>query len=142
MILDSKLVTFQMGFLRQREDGTTSLAILTPSTGVLPGTREQPVSLGLLTGKLSHGSTQLQSIREDKKTFPRARNLTYILENCKVQLRSESNFIHLLAKSLNYGSFSSFAPTHDSTFAGLTSDEQELLQATYGDDTAVQYADR
>jgi bromodomain-containing protein 7/9 len=67
-----------MGFLRQREDGSTSLAILTPSTGVVPGSREQPVSLGLLTGKITHGSAQLQSIREDKKNYTRAGKLTSI----------------------------------------------------------------
>ena len=37
----------KMGFLRQRKDGTTSLAILTPcNTGALPGTTEVPVTLG------------------------------------------------------------------------------------------------
>ena len=48
----------------------------------------------------------------------------------------------ILGKPLNYGAFSSYAPNHDSTFAGLSQDEQELVQATYGDDNAVQYADR
>ncbi len=62
----------QMGFLRQKEDGSTSLAILTPSNGVLPGTREQPISLGTLTGKLSQGTTQLQGYREDKKNHIRS----------------------------------------------------------------------
>ena len=36
-----------MGFLRQRKDGTTSLAILTPcDSGTVPGTTEVPVTLG------------------------------------------------------------------------------------------------
>ena len=38
-----------MGFLRQRKDGTTSLAILTPcDSGKLPGTSEVPVTLGTI----------------------------------------------------------------------------------------------
>lgn len=40
-----------MGFLRQKDDGSTSLAILVPGSGVTPGTNERPVSLGQLTGK-------------------------------------------------------------------------------------------
>lgn len=38
-----------MGFLRQRKDGTTSLAILAPCyPGVQPGSTEVPVTLGNL----------------------------------------------------------------------------------------------
>lgn len=45
----------KMGFLRQKKDGTTSLNILVGGTGVIPGTNERPVSLGVLTGKLTEG---------------------------------------------------------------------------------------
>jgi bromodomain-containing protein 7/9 len=50
--------------------------------------------------------------------------------------------VSFLARPLNYGAFSSFAPSQDSTFSGLSQDEEELVLATYGDDNAVQYADR
>ena len=44
----------QMGFLRQKSDGTTSLSFLTGGDGVLPGTeRDRPVTLGSLIGKVS-----------------------------------------------------------------------------------------
>jgi len=59
----------QLGFLRQKEDGSTSLAILTPSNGVLPGSREQPLVLGALSGKVTHGGSQLPGFREDKRNL-------------------------------------------------------------------------
>lgn len=37
----------KMGFIRQRKDGTTSLAILAPcDPGAQPGTKEVPITLG------------------------------------------------------------------------------------------------
>ena len=40
-------------FTRKREDGSTSLAILNPGEGVIPGTeRDRPVSLGNYLGKV------------------------------------------------------------------------------------------
>jgi bromodomain-containing protein 7/9 len=60
-----------MGFLRQKQDGSTSLAILTPTSGILPGTKELPISLGALSGKLTHGTAQVQSFKEDKKNMLR-----------------------------------------------------------------------
>lgn len=44
----------KMGFLRER-DGSTVLNILVQGDGVIEGTKERPVSLGLLTGKLAEG---------------------------------------------------------------------------------------
>lgn len=107
-----------MGFLRQRKDGSTSLAILVPGNGVTPGTNEQPVSLGALTGKLTHGTGQLQGFREDRRNLAKT------------------------VKPLYYGAFGSYAPSYDSTFANLTKEESDLVYQTYGDDTAVQYAER
>ncbi len=49
----------KMGFLRQRKDGTTSLAILTPCfPGTQPGTTEIPVTLGNEKDKLLRLSDQ------------------------------------------------------------------------------------
>ena len=58
-----------MGFLRQRKDGTTSLNILVPGEGVIPGTTERPVSLGTITGKLTHGTGTIQGFREDRRNL-------------------------------------------------------------------------
>jgi len=51
-------------------------------------------------------------------------------------------FIFITVKPLYYGAFGSYAPSHDSTFANLSKDESDLVYQTYGDDAAVQYAER
>lgn len=44
-------------------------------------------------------------------------------------------------KPLYYGSFGSYAPSYDSTFANLTKDESDLVLSTYGEETGVPYAE-
>ncbi|XP_069180388.1 bromodomain-containing protein 7-like isoform X2 [Procambarus clarkii] len=105
-----------LGFLRQRGDGTTSLSFLTGCEGNDPNLKEKPVSLGLLTGKLTQGSAMLHNFRDDKRSMAKP------------------------IKPLYYGSYSSFCPSYDSTFANLTKEESEMVYATYGNETAVQYA--
>ncbi|KAL0279326.1 UNVERIFIED_CONTAM: hypothetical protein PYX00_000917 [Menopon gallinae] len=109
--------TGNMGFLRQKKDGTTSLNIIVPNDGVIPGTNERPVLLGTLIGKLQHGTGQLQGFKEDRRNFVKA------------------------VKPLYYGAFGSYAPSYDSTFANLTKEESDLVYQTYGDETSVQYAE-
>lgn len=113
----------KMGFLRRRSDGTTSLAIV---AGALPeelaaasassGGQSQPVTVGLLTGKLAQGNAQLTGYREDKRNIAKP------------------------VKPLYYGPYCSFAPMYDSTFSNISRAESELLFQTYGDETGVQYA--
>lgn len=43
-------------------------------------------------------------------------------------------------KPIDYGNFSSFAPTFDSRFANLCKEESELVLNTYGDETGIEYA--
>lgn len=59
-----------MGFLRQDNDGSTSLAILVPSNGTNVGP-EIPINLGAFTGKIAQGTTVIQGAREDRKNFHR-----------------------------------------------------------------------
>ncbi|ROT73895.1 Bromodomain-containing protein 7 [Penaeus vannamei] len=106
-----------LGFLRQRGDGTTTLSFLTGCEGNDPNLKEKPVSLGLLTGKLTQGSSTLHNYRDDKRNMAKP------------------------VKPLYYGSYSSFCPSYDSTFANLTKEESEMVYATYGNETAVQYAE-
>lgn len=106
-----------MGFLRQRKDGTTSLNILVPGDGIDMEKKEKAVLLGAVTGKLTHGTGQLQGFREDRRNLSKA------------------------VKPLYYGAFGSYAPSHDSTFANLSKDESDLVYQTYGDEAAVQYAE-
>lgn len=107
----------QMGFLRQRKDGSTTLNILVAGSGVIAGTQERPVSLRMLTGKLAEGSGQIQGFREDRRNMVKP------------------------VKPLYYGAFGSYAPSYDSTFANLSKEETDLVFQTYGSDTAVQYAE-
>lgn len=107
----------KMGFLRQTDDGYTSLSILVPNEGINKETRERPVLLGSLIGKSGHGISSWQPFKEDKRNTVKP------------------------VKPLNYGSFGSYAPSYDSTFANLTKEETGLLYRTYGDESAVQYAE-
>ncbi|KAG8036576.1 hypothetical protein G9C98_003898 [Cotesia typhae] len=115
--LTMKRLNSKMGFLRQKKDGTTSLQIIVHGDGVIPGTNQRPVSLGQLIGKLSHGTGVLAGFREDRRNMSKP------------------------VKPLYYGAFGSYAPSYDSTFANLTKEETELVYQTYGDETAVQYAE-
>ncbi|KAK0163989.1 hypothetical protein PV328_002664 [Microctonus aethiopoides] len=115
--LSLKRFNSKMGFLRQKKDGTTSLQIIVHGDGVIPGTNQRPVSLGQLIGKLSHGTGVLAGFREDRRNMSKP------------------------VKSLYYGAFGSYAPSYDSTFANLTKEETDLVYQTYGDETAVQYAE-
>lgn len=56
-----------MGFLRQTDDGYTSLSILVPNEGINKETRERPVLLGSLIGKSGHGISSWQPFKEDKR---------------------------------------------------------------------------
>ncbi|XP_011305817.1 bromodomain-containing protein 7 isoform X1 [Fopius arisanus] len=115
--LSVKRINSKMGFLRQKKDGTTSLQIIVHGDGIIPGTNQRPVSLGQLIGKLNHGTGSLAGFREDRRNMSKP------------------------VKPLYYGAFGSYAPSYDSTFASLTKEETELVYSTYGDETAVQYAE-
>ncbi|XP_061394472.1 bromodomain-containing protein 7 [Musca vetustissima] len=112
--LSAKEKAHKMGFLRQNKDGTTSLNFLIKDENEGP---EKVVCLGDLVGKLKQGSGQVQGYREDK--------------------RNEAK----LVKPLNYGPFSSFAPTFDSRFSTLNKDETQLVMETYGDALSTEYAE-
>lgn len=109
--LKRRKTTFSMGFLRQRQDGSTSLAIFVPGEGVDPERpSERVVSLGQLVGKLNQGTGQLQGFREHRRNIAKA------------------------VKPLSYGPYGSYAPSYDSTFANLSKDESDLVYGTYGDE--------
>lgn len=103
--------------MRQKDDGTTHLNILVEGTGVIPGTKERPVLLGHLTGKLTEGTAQLQGFREDRRNVAKP------------------------VKPLYYGGFGSYAPSFDSAFSNLSKEESDLVYQTYGTDSAVQYTE-
>merc|ERR1719244_2236674 len=107
-----------LGYLRQKPDGSTTLAVLTPESDVkTEGPREKAVNLAQLVGKVKNGTSCLVGFKEDRRNSAKA--------------------VH----PLYYGAFSSHGPTHDSTFANLTKAETELVYSTYGDDVGVSYAE-
>lgn len=128
-----------MGFLRTNKDGTTSLAILCGNSGVLPGTNEQPITLGSLAGKIPQGTGQLAGFREDKRNYAKL-GLWYCNKKWAFIIFGLIDFFTV--KPLYYGAFGSYAPSYDSTFANLSKDESELVYNTYGDETGYQYAER
>lgn len=107
----------KFGFLRQQNDGSTTLAILNAGNGKDGAREERKVTLEMLVGKLQHGTGTLASFKEDKRNIGKP------------------------VKYLNYGNYGTYAPTYDSTFANLTKEESDLLYSTYGDETGVQYAE-
>ncbi|XP_076367611.1 bromodomain-containing protein 7-like [Tachypleus tridentatus] len=106
----------KFGFLRQKSDGSTTLAILNPDGDATTGSKEMKVNLEMLTGRLSQGTGTILGFKEDVKNI--VKPVSY----------------------LNYGNYSSYAPQYDSTFANLSKEESDLLYSTYGDDLGVQYA--
>ncbi|XP_030383707.1 bromodomain-containing protein 7 [Scaptodrosophila lebanonensis] len=105
---------YKMGFLRQNNDGTTSLNLLIKDENEGP---EKVITIGDLVGKLQSGSGQLQGMRKDKRN-----NLKPV-------------------KSLSYGAYASFAPIFDSRFSMLSAEETQLVLRTYGDASSAEYAE-
>lgn len=62
----------QMGYLKQKKDGTTTLNIIVPNDGAIAGTNERPIALGSLIGKLQLGTGQLQGFKEDRRNIAKA----------------------------------------------------------------------
>merc|ERR1712130_820171 len=114
-------VSGQMGYLKNRPDGSASLAIITSDPDISAsgsgGRVEKPVTLAQLVGKVKNGTSALTGFKEDRRNTAKA------------------------IYPLYYGAYSSHGPTHDSTFANLTKAETELVYSTYGDDVGVSYAE-
>uniref|UniRef100_A0A8B9QZX3 Bromodomain containing 7 n=1 Tax=Anas platyrhynchos TaxID=8839 RepID=A0A8B9QZX3_ANAPL len=109
--LTRRLANSQCEFERRKPDGTTTLGLLNPvdlSAGE-PG--YCPVKLGMTAGRLQSGVNTLQGFKEDKRN--KVTPVTY----------------------LNYGPYSSYAPTYDSTFANISKEDSDLIYSTYGEDS-------
>ncbi|KAG8180474.1 hypothetical protein JTE90_026636 [Oedothorax gibbosus] len=103
----------KFGFLRQNENGTTTLSIVHPKSG----DKEVKVNLEMLTSKISQGTGTIPGFKEDAKNFVKPINYN------------------------NYGPYSTYAPHYDSTFANLSKEDSDLVLSTYGDELGMQYAD-
>ncbi|XP_026738319.1 bromodomain-containing protein 7-like, partial [Trichoplusia ni] len=91
-------------FPRMDSEGKTTLCLV---TGTVDGNGEdKPLTLGRYIGKLTQGNGTLHIPREDRRNVAKG------------------------VKPLNYGPFSSYAPSYDGTFATLTKEESHLLYHT------------
>ncbi|NWX03635.1 BRD7 protein, partial [Caloenas nicobarica] len=111
--LTRRLANSQCEFERRKPDGTTTLGLLNPVdlTAGEPG--YCPVKLGMTAGRLQSGVNTLQGFKEDKRNKVTPGKVTY----------------------LNYGPYSSYAPTYDSTFANISKEDSDLIYSTYGEDS-------
>ncbi|NWQ78627.1 BRD7 protein, partial [Columbina picui] len=112
--LTRRLANSQCEFERRKPDGTTTLGLLNPVdlTAGEPG--YCPVKLGMTAGRLQSGVNTLQGFKEDKRN-----------KYC----------CYSLVTYLNYGPYSSYAPTYDSTFANISKEDSDLIYSTYGEDS-------
>ncbi|NXU55055.1 BRD7 protein, partial [Turnix velox] len=111
--LTRRLANSQCEFERRKPDGTTTLGLLNPVdlTAGEPG--YCPVKLGMTAGRLQSGVNTLQGFKEDKRN---------------------KHSSYLSVTYLNYGPYSSYAPTYDSTFANISKEDSDLIYSTYGED--------
>ncbi|XP_063801411.1 bromodomain-containing protein 7 isoform X2 [Pseudophryne corroboree] len=111
--LSKRGVSSQLEFERRKPDGTTTLAMLNPvDTALDPG--HGTTILGSTAGRLQSGVNSLQGFKEDKRN-----KVTPVLY-------------------LNYGPFTTYAPSYDSTFANISKDDSDLIYTTYGEDPSLQ----
>ncbi|KAM9302440.1 bromodomain-containing protein 7 [Gastrophryne carolinensis] len=110
--LTKRPINSQLEFERRKHDGTTTLAFLNPSEELLAG--QGAAILGSTAGRLQTGVNCLQGFKEDKRN-----KVSPVLY-------------------LNYGPFTSYAPSYDSTFANIGKDDSDLLYTTYGEDPSLQ----
>ncbi|KAF6019546.1 hypothetical protein EB796_022150 [Bugula neritina] len=106
----------KFGFLGMEEDGTTYLNVLNPDNTGFINDKERIITLGEKVNKLKAGVPYLESIPAD----------------------DESTDMKLV-QYLNYGPFSSGAPTHDSTFSTLSKTESDMVLSFYGSQNGLDY---
>ncbi|XP_073515462.1 bromodomain-containing protein 7 [Phyllobates terribilis] len=111
--LSKRLICSQLEFERRKADGTTTLALLNTAETALESGQGTAI-LGSSGGRLQSGVNSLQGFKEDKRN-----KVTPILY-------------------LNYGPFTSYAPSYDSTFANISKDDSDLIYTTYGEDPNLQ----
>uniref|UniRef100_A0A8C4IMU3 Bromodomain containing 7 n=1 Tax=Dicentrarchus labrax TaxID=13489 RepID=A0A8C4IMU3_DICLA len=107
----------QCDFARRKCDGSTTLAILNPADPSVGDVGYCPVKLGMMSNRLQSGVNTLQGFREDKRN--RITQVTYI----------------------NYGPFTSYAPTYDSSFANISKEDSDLIYSSYGEEASLQGSD-
>ncbi|XP_041840082.1 bromodomain-containing protein 7 isoform X2 [Melanotaenia boesemani] len=115
--LTNRVLQSDLEFARRRSDGSTTLGILNPADPAAGDAGYCPVKLGMMSNRLQNGVNTLQGFREDKRN--RITPVSYI----------------------NYGPFTSYGPTYDSSFANISKDDSDLIYSFYGEESSLQGSD-
>uniref|UniRef100_A0A673H5Z4 Bromo domain-containing protein n=1 Tax=Sinocyclocheilus rhinocerous TaxID=307959 RepID=A0A673H5Z4_9TELE len=110
--LSNRSLQCELEFERRKSDGSTTLGILNPADLSAGDPGYCPVKLGMMGGRLQTGINTLQGFKEDKR-----------------------NMVTPVAY-MNYGPFSSYAPTYDSSFANISKEDSDLIYSFYGEDNS------
>uniref|UniRef100_A0A673H835 Bromo domain-containing protein n=1 Tax=Sinocyclocheilus rhinocerous TaxID=307959 RepID=A0A673H835_9TELE len=113
--LSNRSLQCELEFERRKSDGSTTLGILNPADLSAGDPGYCPVKLGMMGGRLQTGINTLQGFKEDKR-----------------------NMVTPVAY-MNYGPFSSYAPTYDSSFANISKEDSDLIYSFYGEDNSHTY---
>ncbi|KAK2853539.1 hypothetical protein Q5P01_006200 [Channa striata] len=112
--LSNRVLQCDLEFSRRKTDGSTTLAILNAADLSAGDAGYCPVKLGMMSNRLQSGVNTLQGFREDKRN--RMTPVSYV----------------------NYGPFSSYAPTYDSSFANISKEDSDLIYSFYGEESSLQ----
>ncbi|KAM7015511.1 bromodomain-containing protein 7 [Tautogolabrus adspersus] len=115
--LANRMLQSDLDFARRKSDGSTTLAILNPADPSVGDVGYCPVKLGMMSNRLQSGMNSLQGFREDKRN--RITPVSYV----------------------NYGPFTSYAPTYDSSFANVSKEDSDLICSSYGEESSMQGSD-
>ncbi|KAM9816998.1 bromodomain-containing protein 7 [Neosynchiropus ocellatus] len=115
--LSNRVLHCDLEFVRQKSDGSTTLAVLNPADPTSGDVGYCPVKLGMMNNRLQNGINALQGFREDKRN--RVTPVAY----------------------MNYGPFTSYAPTYDSSFSNISKDDSDLIYSLYGEESSLQGSD-
>lgn len=106
-----------------------------------------PVKLGMMSNRLQSGVNSLQGFREDKRNRITQGTVLMFLhqqhQNSPL-LRSYNEPTPTLSavSYINYGPFTSYAPTYDSSFANISKEDSDLIYSSYGDESSLQGSER
>ncbi|XP_033933241.1 bromodomain-containing protein 7 isoform X1 [Pseudochaenichthys georgianus] len=115
--LSSRVLQSDLEFARRKTDGSTTLAVLNSADLAAGDVGFCPVKLGMMSNRLQSGMNSLQGFREDKRN--RITPVSYV----------------------NYGPYTSYAPTYDSSFSNISKDDSDLICSVFGEETGPQIPD-
>lgn len=118
-----------------------------------------PVKLGMMSSRLQSGVNTLQGFREDKRNqitlgkycssfsfcmlisqthdYDDSSTTGWVFQNSK-----ELMITFPTVSYINYGPYTSYAPTYDSSFGNISKEESDLIYSAFGDKSSLQGSDR